>query len=264
MPGLAKMEAAMNNPLTHLHCLIVERYSLSELQTLCFDLGINYDDLPGEALSDKARELILRMGRRRQLEQLLNGIVRTRPDLSDDIVVKTDPAVLYNALHTFSGTEQRTRGTRSILFALLAIAVVVAGAVIILISQGASEPPHAPPIENTFGTQLFDEQLLVLSVASGEEKVLRVMDLWSAPEGMPADCATAFLAFTWQVRDPYPKGGEDLEFRRVIPMGDGRTEAFAGGATGSSSIGYCDEITVFNTSLVDYRVEIRYASGSHE
>jgi hypothetical protein len=49
----------------------------------------------------------------------------------------------------------------------------------------------------------------------------------------------------------------------LIPQGGERTEVLAQGSTGSSSIGYCSEMTVFNTSLVDYRVEIRYASGTY-
>lgn len=49
--------------LVKLRQILTSRLDESELQTLCFDLGVNYDDLPGEVLSDKARELILKMGR---------------------------------------------------------------------------------------------------------------------------------------------------------------------------------------------------------
>jgi hypothetical protein len=111
---------------------------------------------------------------------------------------------------------------------------------------------------------LFDEQLVVRTVPPGEEVVMKVMDLWSAPVGTPVSCATGFIAFAWQVRDPWPEGGEDLEFRQLIPRGGGRTEAFASGSRGSSSIGYCNELILFNTSLEEYIVEIRYASGAYE
>ena len=125
------------------------------------------------------------------------------------------------------------------------------------------EPPHAPPIENTFGTELYDEQVILLSIPSGGNKVLKVMDLWSAPLGTPVSCATGFLTFTWMVRDPYPAGGSDLEVRQLIPMGDGRTDILAQGASGAATTGWCQELTFVNNSLVDYRVELRYASGSH-
>ena len=118
-------------------------------------------------------------------------------------------------------------------------------------------------IHNDTGTTLYDEQLIILKIASGEKADLKVMDIWSAPEGTPVSCATGFITFTWIVRDPYPAGGEDLEFHKLIPMGGGRTEIFAGGATGSAQAGWCDEITIFNTSLEEYHLEIRYASGAY-
>jgi formylglycine-generating enzyme required for sulfatase activity len=89
------------NPLTYLHHLIVEGFDLEELRTLCFDLGVRYDDLRGDTLSGKTRELILLLGRRHQLEDLLRQIARTRPYLSDQAVLGTDPAAvatLYAAL----------------------------------------------------------------------------------------------------------------------------------------------------------------------
>ncbi|MBN2394157.1 MAG: protein kinase [Anaerolineae bacterium] len=121
-------------------------------------------------------------------------------------------------------------------------------------------PPHAPPIERDSSLQYFDEKLDVLKIPAGEKETLKGMDLWSAPEGTIAGCASGSIAFTWIVRDPYPTGGEDIEFHRLIPMGGGRTEIFAYGSTGSSAIGYCGEMTIFNISLVDYVVEIRYVS----
>jgi hypothetical protein len=57
----------MDNPLIRVHQFILQHYSLGELRTLCFALRVNPDDLPGQALSDKTRELILRMGRTRGL-----------------------------------------------------------------------------------------------------------------------------------------------------------------------------------------------------
>ncbi len=124
------------------------------------------------------------------------------------------------------------------------------------------EAPHAPPIKLAFNAPLYDEQIKLLTVKSGEKTSLLVKDLWSAPAGTPVSCATGFLAFTWIVRDPYPQGGEDLEVQHLIPMGGGRTETLAKGSTGSGTLGYCDELILSNNSLKDYRVEIRYASGN--
>ena len=67
----------MAGGLTQLHQFIVAHYSLDELRTLCFDLDVNYDDLGGEALSGKARELILRVYRERNLDKLLTLLATT-------------------------------------------------------------------------------------------------------------------------------------------------------------------------------------------
>src|SRR5688572_15399390 len=49
---------------------IIQQYSHEEFKTLCFDLGVRYDLLPGESYDDKARELILFLDRRGRLEEL--------------------------------------------------------------------------------------------------------------------------------------------------------------------------------------------------
>jgi hypothetical protein len=124
-------------------------------------------------------------------------------------------------------------------------------------------PPHAPTIvrENNDGT-LYGENVMVVQVPAGKRVTLKVMDLWKAPETTPVpSCAEAYLKFTWIVRKPYPDGREDLGFETFIPMGGGRTQVIASGATGSSTAGWCDELTLFNGSLEDYWVELRYAAG---
>jgi hypothetical protein len=122
-------------------------------------------------------------------------------------------------------------------------------------------PPHAPDIENTFGVPLFDERQQLISIQPGEQVHLKVMDIWSAPQGAMPSCADGFMALTWIVRDPYPAGRDDLQILSLIPRGGGRTEMIASGAQGSVALSYCDEIFLFNTSLQEYIVEIRYASG---
>ena len=63
------------------------------------------------------------------------------------------------------------------------------------------------------------------------------------------------------VREPYPDGREDLVFETFIPQGNGQTQVIASGATGSATAGWCDDLKLFNSSLQDYWVEIRYAAG---
>ena len=54
-----------------LHTLLVAHFGDGELRTLCFVLGEDYEALPGEDKSDKARELILRLERRDEIRRLL-------------------------------------------------------------------------------------------------------------------------------------------------------------------------------------------------
>jgi len=51
-----------------------------ELRTLCFDLGIDYDNLPGDGKADKARELVSYCERRGEVVTLFQAIYRRRPN----------------------------------------------------------------------------------------------------------------------------------------------------------------------------------------
>ncbi len=123
-------------------------------------------------------------------------------------------------------------------------------------------PPHAPPIVKEPASEtLFAERTMVVTVPAGERVALKVADLWTGPQDAIPDCASGYLRFTWIVRDPYPDGREDLAFETFIPQGNGQTQVLARGATGQTNAGSCDSLTLFNSSLEDYRVELRYAAG---
>jgi hypothetical protein len=61
--------------------MLVERFDIEELRTLCSDLSIDYDALRGEGKEARARELIAYLQRRRQLDQLTSYIRQHRPDI---------------------------------------------------------------------------------------------------------------------------------------------------------------------------------------
>jgi hypothetical protein len=67
--------------LTRLRQTLATRLDDSELRTLCFDLGIDYADLPGEGRADKARELIAYLDRRDRIPDLLSVGHQLRPDI---------------------------------------------------------------------------------------------------------------------------------------------------------------------------------------
>ena len=65
---------------TQLHAFLVDHFNVEELKTLCFNLGIEYEDLGGEGRSDKARELVKAMQRRTRLEHLVAHLALARPE----------------------------------------------------------------------------------------------------------------------------------------------------------------------------------------
>lgn len=58
------------------------RFSDDDLRGLVFALGLDYENLPGQAKSNKARELVLYCERRLKLDALAAEIRRTRPDIA--------------------------------------------------------------------------------------------------------------------------------------------------------------------------------------
>lgn len=67
---------------TQIRDLISSSFNLEEFRTLCADLGVPYDDLPGEGLTARIRELILRLDREQRLDDLLNFCAHLRPKLT--------------------------------------------------------------------------------------------------------------------------------------------------------------------------------------
>lgn len=58
---------------------ITKYFDLDEVRDLCFELDVTYDDLAGDTLSEKARELVLYFDRRQDVTALLGACKRKRP-----------------------------------------------------------------------------------------------------------------------------------------------------------------------------------------
>ncbi len=96
----------MHNPLTSLLRTIIDHYNREELKTLCFELSVDYDELGDEHKSGKVRELILYLGRRRELERLLDALRQGRPEAFgaaglDEVTVEA----LYDALPSWDAGD---------------------------------------------------------------------------------------------------------------------------------------------------------------
>jgi predicted NACHT family NTPase len=83
--------ATVSNTLTDLHALLTEYFNLEELRALCFDLGLDYDELRGEIKSAKARELITVMLRQSRLAALASRVQVLRPDVDWPNVATLSP-----------------------------------------------------------------------------------------------------------------------------------------------------------------------------
>ncbi len=61
--------------------LLASRFNTGEMKTLCFDMGVDYENLPGEGKADKARELVSYCDRHKCLDKLVQAGQRLRPDI---------------------------------------------------------------------------------------------------------------------------------------------------------------------------------------
>lgn len=67
--------------LLELRQILVEHFNLDDLRDLCFQLNINDEEVPGNTLSGKARELVQYCDRHHRLHDLKEKISQARPNL---------------------------------------------------------------------------------------------------------------------------------------------------------------------------------------
>jgi hypothetical protein len=75
------MSRIRSDYLTGLRQILATHFDEGELRTLCFDLHIDYDDLPGAGKVNKARELVAYLERHGQIPNLLEVGKQLRPDV---------------------------------------------------------------------------------------------------------------------------------------------------------------------------------------
>ena len=86
-PGDASAEPeprprAERERLATLRQILDQRFGEDELRDLVFDLGLDYDNLPGDGKSGKARELVAYCDRHSLIDELVATLQRNRPDIS--------------------------------------------------------------------------------------------------------------------------------------------------------------------------------------
>ena len=192
--------------LTYLHNFLVEHFDGEELKTLCFELRVDYDSLPGQGKAAKARDLILQIEQQGELGQLLAALKRRRPNLFDRAGLSTDPAVvkaLYDELPAYKAQFSpswwdRFRQRPQVFYPALALAVVMVLIILLagLVSIGAdiggasqqlrewgilptltptpfpTSTPEPPPTPLPFNTAGPDEILIVVATFHRTEGVM--------------------------------------------------------------------------------------------
>lgn len=106
--------------LTTLHRLLNGYFSLEEIRTLCFNLHIDYESVPGEEKQSRIRELLLGLGRRSRLTDLIPLLQQERPlvdwpPVPDDFrlpeSLAEETAVAANQYHVYGDMVQGDRIT---------------------------------------------------------------------------------------------------------------------------------------------------------
>lgn len=118
------------------------------------------------------------------------------------------------------------------------------------------EPPHAAAIVVESGQTVLGEATIDLTLAPGETRAFDARD-YSADLGVSiTSCLDTSFYVSWQVRQPYPPDGVDLEFYESLR---GARLLIAEGESGQFSRGACVAFEAVNNSAVEIAVELRYA-----
>jgi hypothetical protein len=145
--GVKVWEAPRRGYLVKLHRILDKGFDLEELRTLCFELGVDYDDLRGEGKVNKARELISYLDRRGRTSELVRIGQHTRDDIAWDSLAEEMKDVSSSGLQKLSAGE----------------IINTTKSVAILVGEGARRPWEIP----NMGTCLMEfvkEELPVVPV----------------------------------------------------------------------------------------------------
>ncbi len=120
---------------TLLRQALVRDFGIEELRTLCYDLGVDYDDLPGEGKEAKARELVASLERRGETDSLIAACSWRRPN-SFWVSQTTTGATNRLLMTTVGRMEVRMNHMEGDIARLKTISTATLTAVIMLIGGG--------------------------------------------------------------------------------------------------------------------------------
>lgn len=104
---MMKITAVQIDP-PKLHKTIVAYFSLDDLQALCFDLSLNFDELPPGGLSTRARGLVEMCQRQRRLVALAEAVLVQRPHIPQNAFLRdiADDDAPFKGLLAFEEADE--------------------------------------------------------------------------------------------------------------------------------------------------------------
>ena len=96
----------MNVDRTLLRQILINNFAESELEDLCFDLGLDYENLSGESKAAKARELIEYMERVGRYDELVQKTRELRPNAPwPDASPQASTTFTWQTVLTYTGQQ---------------------------------------------------------------------------------------------------------------------------------------------------------------
>ena len=77
---------------------INDSFSIDDLRDLCFELQLDFENLPGSAKKDKARELIIHFDRRKRINVLVATFCELRPNVDFESIVLDEMDALLDRI----------------------------------------------------------------------------------------------------------------------------------------------------------------------
>lgn len=157
---------------------LVKYFNDNELNDLCFDLNIDYQNIPGQTKQDKARELITYCQRHHLLDDLTKRCQELRPQQSwkiDDYTLRVSE-------------EKQTQGRKIptwMMIMIIGIVMIVGGAMVFYLIQRdkfASTPPPIDNIENPSAPTATQPALLASDLATNS---IEPTPTFASPTALP-------------------------------------------------------------------------------
>jgi hypothetical protein len=141
------------NRLIKVRQILASRFDENELRTLCFDLGMDYESLPGSGKTDKARELVAYCERHNCIPELTRIGKQQRPDIDWEDITETiaSPPRESKVSGEFFESPQQHVDSRPVLnlsfVAAILIILVLVGIVSLIIDIAAPSGPRIVTVE---------------------------------------------------------------------------------------------------------------------